>query len=237
MEKLLKELIQSVKEQTHSNKNAIFNNAWRDQTTSTVLLKRELERSADYVEEKMPDVTCMTSGDKPAILNFIADKLTLDGHIAQFGVWKGDSINFLASILGNKTIWGFDSFYGLEEDFSIDYLKGGFNLNGIPPLVRDNVSLVKGSFAKSLPIWLIQHPGIFSFVHIDCDTYKATKTVLDLLGPKKIISGTFILFDEYLGFHGWKNHEFKAWQEYCSDNDVKYKYVALNGMQVLIEVL
>ena len=237
MEELLKELIQSVKEQTNSITKDIFNNSWRNQTTSIVVLKRELERSADYVEQNMPDVTCVTSGYKYFLYEFIPHKLTIDGHIAQFGVWRGESINFLASVIGNKIIWGFDSFYGLEEDFSMDYLKGGFNLNGVLPLVERNVSLVKGSFADSLPIWLIENPGVFSFLHIDCDTYESTKTVLDLLGPERIVSGTFILFDEYIGFPGWKKHEYKAWQEYCSKNNVKYKYVALSGLQVLVEIL
>jgi hypothetical protein len=237
MENLLKQLIEAVERQGRNNRDAIFGTSWRDQTVAVTLLKRELERSADYVEENMPDATCMTSGDKGAILNFLANRITLKGHIAQFGVWKGESINHLASVLESKTIWGFDSFFGLEEDFSIDYLKGGFNLNGIPPLVRKNVSLVKGSFAKSLPIWLNQNPGEFAFMHIDCDTYQATKTVFDLVGPKRIVSGTVILFDEYFGFYGWRNHEFKAWQEYCAKHGVKYKYVAISGMQVLVEVL
>jgi hypothetical protein len=237
VEELLKELIMAVERQGKNNRDAIFGTSWRDQTVAVTLLKRELERSADYAEENMPDVTCITSGDKPAIFNFLSNKLTLNGHIAQFGVWKGESINFLASILDKKIIWGFDSFHGLEEDFSIDYLKGGFDLKGIPPLVRKNVSLVKGSFAQSLPIWLKNNPGVFSFIHIDCDTYKATKTVLDLLGNERIVTGTFILFDEYFGFYGWKNHEFKAWKEYCKENNVKYKYVALSGMQVLVEIL
>lgn len=237
MENLLKQLIDAIERQTQSNRDAIFGNAWRDQTVAVTILKRELERSADYVEENMPDVTHLTSGHKTALYHFVNSRLTLNGHIAEFGVWKGESINHLASIFNNKTIWGFDSFLGLEEDFSIDYLKGGFSLGGVPPLVRKNVSLVKGSFADSLPNWLDKNPGVFSLINIDCDTYNATKTVLDLLGPARIVTGTHIIFDEYLGFAGWKNHEFKAWQEYCYKHNVKYRYVALNGLQVLVEIL
>jgi len=216
---------------------AVRNDIWRDATVAMVIVKRELERSADYVEQNMPDATIITSGDRGVLFNFLPNILTLEGHIAEFGVYRGDSINQLASTFNSKTIWGFDSFLGLEENFSIDYLKGGFNLHGIPPLVRENVSLVVGSFSDTLPTWLKENPGVFSFINIDCDTYESTTNVLNFLGPKKIVSGTVIIFDEYIGFPGWEKHEFRAWQEYCNKNNVKYKYLAINGLQVLIQVL
>jgi phage/plasmid-associated DNA primase len=105
------------------------------------------------------------------------------------------------------------------------------------PLVKNNVSLIKGSFSDTLPEWLNKNSKVFSFINIDCDTYESTSTVLNSIGPTRIATGTYILFDEYFGFPGWKNHEFKAWQEYCTKNNVKYKYVALCNLQVLIEVL
>ena len=225
-ELLLKTLIESVR-----------NDIWREANVCVVILKREIEKSANYIEKHMPDATIMTHGHKPYLFDFIPKVINLEGHIAEFGVYKGESINYLSSLFNPKTIFGFDSFLGLEENFSIDFLKGGFDLKGIPPLVRENVVLVVGSFSDTLPIWLKQNPGAFSFINIDCDTYQATKTVLDLLGPERIVSGTLILFDEYLGFPGWEKHEFKAWQEYCSKNNIKYKYIAVNNLQVLVEVL
>jgi hypothetical protein len=237
MEKILNELINAVKQQTKSNWDAIVGTSWRSQTVAATVQKRELERSADYAEKHMQDVTYITSGHGLAIFDFLEHQITSDGHIAEFGVYKGESINHLASIFNDRTVWGFDSFWGLEENFSIDFFKGGFSLKGIPPIVKDNVSLVKGSFANTLPIWLEKNPGSFSFIHIDCDTYESTKTVLNFLGPTKIVAKTFIVFDEYFGFAGWKNHEFKAWQEYCYKNNTRYKYVAVCGTQVLVEIL
>ena len=237
MEKLLKELIDAVKQQTKANQDAILGTSWRSETVSSTVLKRELEKSADYAEQHMQDVTYITSGYGLAIFDSVKSQTILDGHMAEFGVYKGESINHIASMYNNKTILGFDSFWGLEENFSIDFFKGGFSLNGIPPIVRKNVSLIKGSFSDSLPPWLVENPGIFSLIHVDCDTYTSTKTVLDLLGPTRIVPGTLIVFDEYFGFAGWKNHEFKAWQEYCYKNNTKYKYVAVSGTQVLVQIL
>jgi hypothetical protein len=38
------------------------------------------------------------------------------GVIAEFGVLKGKSINFLATKCPNAQVFGFDSFLGIEED-------------------------------------------------------------------------------------------------------------------------
>ena len=203
----------------------------------TILFERAVKKSADYAEENMQKAIVFTSNYKKEMFNCAISKLKIDGYLAEFGVFEGESINDIAGLVYPKAIFGFDSFKGLEEDFSIDFAKGGFNQNGIAPSVEDNVFLVKGSFSESLPKWLKEHDGVFSFINIDCDTYNSTSTVLNLLGPARIVPGTMILFDEYFGFPGWEDHEFKAWQEYCNENNVKYRYVALCHMQVLVEVL
>lgn len=200
------------------------------------LYKRALQTSADYAEKYMPDVILFYDLSKIQMYRCALSKLTINGYIAEFGVYEGRSINILADLITPNTIVGFDSFFGLQEDMPLEP-KGNFNLNGVLPKVKENVVLVKGWFEDSLPIWLKQNPGPFSFVYIDSSTYKAAITVLELLGPTRIIKGTYILFDEYLGFYGWQNQEFKAWQEYCSKYKVEYKYIALNDMQALIEVL
>ena len=234
---LLQELIEVTNNLSMQNKHFIFNLDWKNTIPSTIIARREAELAADYIEQNMPKITHFTSGMKNLLWDIVPSKTTLDGHIAEFGVWKGESINYLAQLFHPKTIFGFDSFKGLEEDYSFDYSKGGFNQNGVPPLVQENAELVIGSFSNTLPIWLKENPGIFSFINIDCDTYESTKTVLNLLGPERITSGTVILFDEYLGFPGWKDHEFKAWKSYCNKNNVNYNYIAVCGYQVLIEVL
>jgi len=204
---------------------------------SVVLLNRAVEKSADYVERNMPGVILFTANQKPDMWSCAISKIKIDGLLAEFGVYEGASINYLSKLIYPKTIFGFDSFFGLEEDYSLDYAKGGFNKDGKLPEVNSNVCLIQGSFSKTLKGWLDENNGVFSFINIDCDTYESTSTVLNLLGPDRIVPGTMILFDEYFGFYGWEDHEFKAWQEYCSKNNVKYRYIAVCHMQVLIEVL
>jgi hypothetical protein len=205
--------------------------------TSTVLTEKGIKSSAKYAEKNMKNALILTSNQKELMWITAISKIKIDGHIAEFGVFEGHSINFLSKYLYPKEIFGFDSFFGLEQDFVLDCPKGIFNLNGVIPKVNENVKLIQGSFSKSLPIWLESNPGVFSFLNIDCDTYESTRTVLNLIGPSRIVSGTIILFDEYFGFFGWENCEFKAWKEYCKKNNVKYKYLALGHLQVLVEVL
>ncbi len=204
---------------------------------STVLAERGVINSADYAEKNMKDAVVFTSNEKMDMWHCAISKIKIDGHIAEFGVFQGESINFLSHYLYPKEIFGFDSFFGLEEDFVLDCPKGSFSLNGMAPQVNENVKLIQGSFSESLPIWLKNNPGVFSFLNIDCDTYESTSLVLNLIGPKRIVPGTIILFDEYFGFYGWEKCEFKAWQEFCNQNKIKYKYLATGHLQVLVEVL
>jgi hypothetical protein len=203
----------------------------------TVLFNRAVEKSADYVEKNMPNAIIITSNNRLDMWKCAISKIKNKGHISEFGVGAGYSINHLADLVYPKNIFGFDSFFGLEEDFLLDHPKGDFNLNGVIPEVKENVIITKGSFANTLPDWLNKNPGSFSFLNIDCNTYEATSTVLNAIGPDRIVSGTFILFDEYFGYHGWEKCEFKAWQEYCNKNNVKYRYIAVCHMQVLVEVV
>jgi hypothetical protein len=185
----------------------------------------------------MKDAIIFTTNQKVEMWDCATSKIKIDGHIAEFGVFQGKSINYLSKNIYPKTIFGFDSFLGLVEDFVLDCPKGKFNLNGLLPEVNSNVKLVPGFFSDALPKWLKNNPGVFSLLNIDCDTYESTSFVLNSIGLNRIVPGTLILFDEYFGFHGWENCEFKAWQEYCKINNVKYKYIAACHLQVLIEVL
>jgi hypothetical protein len=54
-----------------------------------------------------------------------------------------------------------------------------------------------------------------------------------------IVSGTVILFDEYLNYPGWQEHEFKAFAEYVERHAVRYRYVgfASSGSSVAVQIV
>jgi len=203
----------------------------RDRTIYNMARWKALESSLEYLETHMSNVCMLDS--RLQLLNYALSRICLDGLCAEFGVHEGDSINYLAKRL--PMIYGFDSFEGLKEDWKGVFAKGHFDRKGKLPRVAKNVRLVKGWFDESLPGFLEQHPGPFAFVHIDCDTYEATNTVLTLLGPR-FVPGTVLVFDEYIGYRRWELGEFKAWKDYVDRTGTEYEYLAFTSPRVVIQV-
>jgi len=157
----------------------------------------------------------------------------------EFGVYKGDSINRLAALRPDLNWYGFDSFEGLPEAWTLGAKKGSFEVGGVLPPVRDNVTLIKGFFKQSLPLFVNQHRHEkVSFLHVDCDLYSATKTIFDQIGDM-LQPGCIIVFDEYFNYPGWEDCEYKAFAEYTSQTGCAFEYIAYvrTGGQVAVRIL
>ena len=137
----------------------------------------------------------------------------------------------------DQEVYGFDSFEGLPEQWHNEP-KGSYSTNRVIPTVPDNVSLYAGWFEDTLPEFLKNHTGPVRFMNIDCDIYSSTKTVLDLLADR-IISGTVIVFDEYIGNEHWREDEFKAFQEAVTKYCWNYEYICFSFFtkQVVIRIM
>lgn len=170
------------------------------------------------------------------LLTKLKDK---EGLFLEFGVYQGKSINYMANELKDKVIYGFDSFEGLPENWLPNYRKGMFDLEGNMPNVLDNVTLIKGWFDESLPSFVLEHKeDKCAYINIDCDLYSSTKVVLDCL-KDKIVKGTIISFDEYVGQIGWELDEYKAFNEWLEKNNMQYRYIACafgGGSQLTVSV-
>jgi len=147
------------------------------------------------------------------------------GWVLEFGVATGRTLNQFARWLPNKTVFGFDSFKGLPEDWTSRMRRGFFARDSLP-LVRKNCELVVGGFNQTLPEFKSSkiHNDAIALLHIDCDLYSSTTTVLNTL-RENIVPGTVIVFDEYINYPGWQMDEFRAWQEHCKAHTVKYEYI------------
>jgi hypothetical protein len=204
---------------------------------SEELYERSVKDSADYAEKNMPNVLVFFDESKSEMYSYALQQEMINGYIAEFGVWQGKVVNAIALALPNKKIYGFDSFYGLPEDWNgWELSKGTFNLNGVLPKVLENVELIEGYFEKSLPAWLEKNKDPFSLLIIDSDLYSSAKTILNNIGTKQIKKGTLILFDEYFGYINWRQHEFKAWQEFVKKHEIDYEYLAINHLQALVRI-
>jgi hypothetical protein len=165
------------------------------------------------------------------------------GLYLEFGVERGTSANFIARLIGAGTeptlLHAFDSFEGLPESWDGTFeTRGKFTVGGKIPRLLANVEIHKGWFENTLPGFRAGHEGsTISLLHIDCDLYSSTRTVLEQLGDL-LLPGSIVVFDEYLNYHGWKNHEFKAWQEFVDVNQVKYSYRGFcgRGGQVFLRI-
>jgi hypothetical protein len=113
----------------------------------------------------------------------------------------------------------------LPQDWILSYKKGDFSLKGrMPEDLPSNVKLVKGLFSESLPAFLEEHDEPVAFLHIDCDLYTSTTTVLSHL-PSRVKSGTIILFDEFFNFPRWQQHEYRAFMEFINETKFSYEFI------------
>lgn len=135
------------------------------------------------------------------------------GLFLEFGVASGRTIRKIAEI-HQGPVYGFDSFEGLPESWYTGYEAGTFSRPNLPE-VPSNVTLVKGWFNETLPDFLERHTESVSFINIDCDLYSSTSFVLTALSSR-IAPGCVIQFDELFNYPGWKNHEYKALQEFIA---------------------
>ena len=182
-------------------------------------------------------------------LSYALNLVTQKGPILEFGVYQGTTINLISSMFPKKIIYGFDSFEGLPEDWITDdkditWAKGHFAVDVLPK-VNKNVTLIKGWFNDTLPEWIEKSKKStnISFLHIDCDLYSSTNTVLSLLN-NKIASGTIIVFDELYHFgnpkkySNWHNGEYKALTEWMKTFDREVEIISRNRhMQAGIKVI
>ena len=155
------------------------------------------------------------------------------GLYLEFGVYYGASINIIARLTDN-TVHGFDTFQGLPIDWVVGYAErpdvepaGSYSTHGTLPEAPDNVRYHVGTFEDTLPAFREAHPEPVSFMNIDCDLYESTVTIFRNLASR-IRLGTVIVFDEYFCLSGWRDHEYKAFQEFLHDNELGYEYLAFN---------
>ncbi|MDF9839746.1 MULTISPECIES: class I SAM-dependent methyltransferase [unclassified Paenibacillus] len=200
--------------------NELLKREYRD--INLQMQKEALVETAQFVADNMFDVK--QYDDRSILIRDILSEPRINGSYLEFGVFKGNSINYISSLLPSETVYGFDSFEGLPEFWFPGFEKGTFNSQGILPEVNSNVQLVKGWFDETIPQFLTKHSQNCAFIHIDCDLYSSTKTIFNEL-KHLIVSGTIILFDEYFNYVTWKNAEHKAFMEFIEETGFSFEYI------------
>ena len=194
--------------------------------TEFTAIRLASEESAQYV---LTHMRAVPNFDTDYDLHYWVATTQLDrgllahGQVLEFGVATGRTLNQFAHWLPHKTVYGFDGFDGLPEDWTSRMRKGFFARKHLPR-VRRNCELVVGWFNETLPGFVEKRSEPVALLHVDCDLYSSTVTILNNL-KNNIVPGTVIVFDEYMNYPGWQLDEFRAWQEHCKMYGVEYEYI------------
>lgn len=185
------------------------------------------EESARYVERYMrtvPNFKCDYDLHEWVVDTQLGQGMVHHAVVMEFGVATGRTLNHFARLMPNRYIHGFDSFQGLPEDWTSRMPKGFFKRNKLPQ-VAWNCELYVGWFDETIKTWKLKYADTpIMLLHVDCDLYSSTQTILTEL-RKNIVPGTVIIFDEYMNYPGWQQDEYRAWQEFVTTNKIKYEYI------------
>jgi predicted O-methyltransferase YrrM len=200
-----------------------------------IVRAKAAESSAVYISENIQSGQLFS--DRLRLWDLASQHVSRGGLFLEFGVSRGKSINYFASQLDTSIkMFGFDSFEGLKEGFAgTEWTKGAFTTNGKIPKLDSRITVIKGWFEQTLPIFAKKLDSPISIIHIDSDTYESTNFVLKEL-EVFLSAGTLILFDEYHGHPNWENCEFKAWQECVLRNNIEYKYLGFAPHAALVQI-
>ena len=177
--------------------------------------------TAKFIIENMPSAPVFPNTQEH--LKHALSVANLDGLVLEFGVFQARTINMIAQMYSGP-IYGFDSFEGLPENWRTGYAQGAFAMPELPE-VKPNVTLIKGWFEDTLPDFIAKHEGNCKLIHVDCDLYSSTRTILELL-ESRIVPGTVIVFDEYFNYPGWEQGEHKAFMEFIQRTQYSFEYLS-----------
>ena len=150
------------------------------------------------------------------------------GDIIEFGVWNGNNLITLKKMMEylkiKKNLIGYDSFKGMPfkdhgnifkgDKQLVNYIKNFFNLKNVN-LIEDDFMNLKNYNKKISKL---------SLIYIDCDIFKTTKNILEILKDKLSKNG-LIVFDE--GNFDTTKGEGKAAKEFFENNKKKFKKIKL----------
>jgi hypothetical protein len=161
------------------------------------------------------------------------------GLVCEFGVGSGRSLRMTQEILPLDTsIHGFDTFTGLPQAWG-DEPAGSYSTGGMVPLMEGDVYFHKGLFGDTITPFLDEmgKDAFLAYANIDCDLYTSTLDILEAFHGR-IVTGTILIFDEYICHPTWRQDEFRAWRECCKRFGWKYEYLgfSLSTKQTVVRI-
>ena len=195
---------------------------------------RDKIAGVDFANEHL--LECPRFACRADLLSHALAAAPQDGLTIELGVAGGSSLRFLASQTAGP-IYGFDSFAGLPEDWQPSFRTGSFAQARLPANLPPNAHLVIGMFDDTLPAFVAERPEPVRFLHVDCDLYASTKAGFAAFGSR-LAAGSVIVFDEFLNYPGWRDHEYRAFCEFIDATGRRFRFIAWipGGMQVAVRL-
>ena len=163
----------------------------------------------------------ITTLEAYGIYNAVVSTAKIPGDIAELGVFRGGSARLICEVKGQRALHLFDTFKGLpsvdDDDWNqsdnTPYREGQFSapLSEVRDCLRayPNVHFYEGLFPETASSITNK---VFSFVHLDVDTYKSTRDALKFFYPR-MSPGALLISHDYLNATGVR----RAFDEYFAD--------------------
>jgi hypothetical protein len=157
------------------------------------------------------------------LLQQVLQVASLEGEVAEVGVWRGGSAKLLARAMPGRMVHLFDTFEGMPETSEFDILQPGdfsdTSLESVNEFLQGyNVHFWPGLFPDSARLLPRLLPDTqFVLVHVDVDIYESTKAACEFFWPL-LVEGGIMVFDDYNnsecpGANKAVDEFFDAWQE------------------------
>ena len=171
---------------------------------------------------------------REAFFDTIINKSKKDRPFYEFGVWRGDSFKYLINTF--KKGYGFDTFEGLPEEWH-KTKKGAYSAEGIIPRIEGGI-FIKGKFEETLPMFFSESRPKASIINFDADLYSSTICALNYCNSI-IDKDSILIFDEFIINTNWEQDEYKALNEFCSNNNLIYEVLAISYFtkQVAVQLI
>lgn len=190
--------------------------------------------AARFLEEHF--ASAQNLGGRENLLRHACCSVAMDGDVLEFGVMGGQTLAILCDEFKDRTVHGFDSFKGLPEDWTHDSPSGTYSTEGkLPTHLPSNAKLHIGLFEDTLPKYLASTDAPVALLHIDSDLYSSAHTALFGLAPR-LRAGSMIVFDEFLNYPGWRQHEYRAFIEFVDAFDVEFRYFSFASSYLSVAV-
>ena len=167
------------------------------------------------------------------MFDFLTEEAIHARPFYEYGVWRGEAFKYLIKTF--KKGYGFDTFEGLPEDWH-DTKAGSYTSDGNIPKV-DGAEFIVGKFEDTLPEFFSTQRPMASIINFDADLYSSTICALNYSMPV-IDANTILVFDEFISNPNWEEDEYKALEEFCSENKFRYEVVAVSffSKQVAVRI-